>query len=174
MPVACDLNLGGFPDRLRRYSSRKQWGRGELRPEWEMDNFACSHCCTSGASFSLPQGEVQPAGYVLLQKAVRLDRPTNAYHRWPERIAAAYEESVLGNVPSTTTRAANEDPNCVATLRNYSSLVTMASEARKPMFDLRPADGAMGSHAQLVQTCYMEFECLANRLAEECQLLKAA
>jgi hypothetical protein len=50
----------------------------------------------------------------------------------------------------------------------------MAQDARKPMFDLRPADGAIGSHAQLVQTCYMEFQRLADQIAETCQLAKAA
>lgn len=125
-------------------------------------------------TFSLPQGEVQPAGYVLLQKSVRLDRPTNAYRRWPERIPAVYQESVLGTAPSMKTHPGEEDPNCVATLRDYSSLMAMAQDARKPMFDLRAADGAMGSHAQLVQTCYMEFQRLANRIAEKCQLPKAA
>jgi chromosome partitioning protein len=125
-------------------------------------------------NFSLPQGEMRPAGYVVLRKVVRLDRPTNVHRRWPERIAAAYEESVLGKAPSTKTRAGDEDPNCVATLHNYRSLVAMAEEARKPMFDLRPADGAIGSHAQLVQTCYMEFQSLATRIAEKCQLPIAA
>ena len=37
------------------------------------------------------------------------------------------------------------------TLRNYRSLMPMAQEARKPMFDLSPADGAIGSHAQLAE-----------------------
>jgi chromosome partitioning protein len=50
----------------------------------------------------------------------------------------------------------------------------MAQDARKPMFDLRPAHGAIGSHAQLVQACYMESQTLANRIAEKCQVPKAA
>ena len=32
------------------------WSRGKLRPEWEMDNFFCSHCCTSDVHFG--QGRV--------------------------------------------------------------------------------------------------------------------
>lgn len=37
----------GFRDRLRWYQSRRIGARGKLRPAWEMDNFFCSHCCTS-------------------------------------------------------------------------------------------------------------------------------
>jgi hypothetical protein len=35
----------GFGNRLRRVSSRKQRTQGELRPQWEMDKFSCSHRC---------------------------------------------------------------------------------------------------------------------------------
>jgi hypothetical protein len=44
----------------------------------------------------------------------------------------------------------------------------MAQEARKPMFHLRPADGALGGHLYAVQDCYADFEALARRLAERC------
>lgn len=123
--------------------------------------------------FPLPEGAMQPAGYIVLQHAVRLDRPVKAYGRWLERIPAVYQEAVLGIKPQSKTSSSSKDRNCLATLRNYRSLMPMAQDARKPMFDLRPADGAIGSHAQLVQTCYMEFERLANQIAERCELERA-
>jgi cellulose biosynthesis protein BcsQ len=130
---------------------------------------------SQGINFPLPEGEVRPAGYIVLQHAVRLDRPVKAYRRWLERIPAVYQESVVGRSLSPATQLTEEDdPNCLATLRNYRSLMPMAQDARKPMFDLRPADGAIGSHAQLVQTCYTEFQRLANQIAARCQLAKAA
>ena len=43
-------------------------------------------------------------------------------------------------------------------------------EARKPMFDLRPADGAIGSHAQLVQACREDFEALGQLVLAACGL----
>jgi chromosome partitioning protein len=41
----------------------------------------------------------------------------------------------------------------------------LAHDARKPMFDLRAADGALGSIGRLVQTCYQEFAALARTVA---------
>jgi hypothetical protein len=41
------------------------------------------------------------------------------------------------------------------------------------MFDLRPADGAIGSHAALVRTCQEEFAALAKQIAARCSLEKA-
>jgi len=48
--VAYDVYLRGFRDRLRKEESRALLARGELRLRWEIDNFSCSHCCTSGAT----------------------------------------------------------------------------------------------------------------------------
>ena len=114
--------------------------------------------------FSLPDAKMQPCGYVVLRHAVRLDRPAQHSAKWMARIPPVYAESVLGESPS----AGIEDPHCLAKLRNYGSLMPMSHEARKPMFDLRPADGAIGSHAQLVQTCREDFEHLGRAVLSAC------
>ena len=44
----------------------------------------------------------------------------------------------------------------------------MAHEARKPMFHLRAADGALGGHIYAVRDCYADFERLARRIADKC------
>lgn len=119
-------------------------------------------------SFDLPAGTMIPAGYVVLQHAIRLDRPVRAYARWLNRIPGIYQEYVLDESPPTEINAADRDEHCLATLRNFRSLMPMAQDARKPMFDLRPADGAIGSHAQLVQTCAADFRRLAERIVEVC------
>ena len=85
-----------------------------------------------------------------------------------DRIPSVYSEAVLGDGPQTLT--IEQDPNCLALLRNYGSLMPMAHEARKPMFDLRPADGAIGSHAQLVQTCREDFEKVGTAVLAACDL----
>jgi hypothetical protein len=40
----------------------------------------------------------------------------------------------------------------------------LAMEARKPMFWLKPADGAIGAHAQAVRDCYDDFRALALQI----------
>lgn len=116
-------------------------------------------------SIPLPAGTLEPLGYVVLQHEVRLDRPVRAFRRWLERIPQLYLEKVLtrhGEPPPSV----ENDPHCLATLRNYRSLMPMAHEARKPMFDLKAADGAIGSHARLVTRCFDDFEQLARRVLE--------
>ena len=62
--------------------------------------------------------------------------------------------------------APENDPYCLATMKHYRSLVPMAQEVRKPIFELTPADGAIGSHAAVVQAAYKDFEILARKILE--------
>jgi cellulose biosynthesis protein BcsQ len=117
----------------------------------------------------LPSGEMQPIGYIVLQHAVRLDRPTFAYQRWIDRIPTEYRVSVLDQ-PAGQPPSLNNDPFCLALLKHYRSLMPLAQEARKPIFKLRPADGAIGSHFQAAQDAYTHFRELAHRIAEEAGL----
>jgi hypothetical protein len=39
---------------------------------------------------------------------------------------------------------------------------------RKPMFLLRPADGAFGGHQQAVQDCYADFKKLTQKIMKRC------
>ena len=61
-----------------------------------------------------------------------------------------------------------EDPLCLATLKHFRSLMPLAQEARKPMFALKPADGAIGGHVSAVRGCYRDFRALAREVARRC------
>jgi cellulose biosynthesis protein BcsQ len=115
----------------------------------------------------MPEGAMRPVGYVVMQHAVRLDRPVKAYARWMQRIPNAYREAVLDEEPQPGVTIDN-DPHCLATLKHYRSLMPLAQEARKPMFALKPADGAIGGHAKAVQDCYGDFRSLARAIAKPC------
>jgi len=47
----------------------------------------------------------------------------------------------------------------------------MAMEARKPIFELKAADGAIGGHIYSVQNCYKDFRHLAGAIAEHCGIV---
>ncbi len=105
-------------------------------------------------------------GYIVMQHAVRLDRPVKACGRWMRRIPAVYATAVAGEAAPLTGTAIERDPNCLATLKHYRGLMPLAQEARKPMFALKSADGAIGGHATAVQDCYRDFQALAETVAE--------
>ena len=109
--------------------------------------------------FCLPQGAMQPEGYILMQHIERLSRPVKADKKWVDRIPDTYRESVLGS--NLGDLLSGNDGNCLARLKHYRSLVPMAQEVRKPIFQLNSADGAIGSHAQAVRDAWSDFKALA-------------
>ncbi|MGH9660821.1 MAG: ParA family protein [Bryobacteraceae bacterium] len=113
----------------------------------------------------LPAGRLQPLGYVVLQHSVRLDRPVKAYDQWMNRIPGLYRDHVL-NEPTSDAVSIREDPHSLALLKHYRSLMSMAQEARKPMFHLKPADGAIGAHFQSAQEARKDFNALATAVAK--------
>ena len=116
------------------------------------------------AGLDVPAGTMRPLGYVVLQHAVRLDRPVQAYARWMARIPDVYAEKVADET-GRPGRTIDADPHCLATLKHYRSLMPLAQEARKPIFMLRPADGAIGGHAKAVADCRADFLRLACAIA---------
>jgi hypothetical protein len=111
---------------------------------------------------------MRPIGYVLLNPSVRSNRPVKAYEKWANRIPEFYAREVLQL--ETASSEATSDPNQLAMLKHFKSLMPMAHDARKPMFLLKPADGAIGGHATAVSDCYKQFELLATRIVDAVSL----
>jgi chromosome partitioning protein len=118
--------------------------------------------------FDLPVGGIKPLGYIVMQHAKRGDRTVKAYDRWLERIPSQYQDSVL-NEKSAQGLMPDQDPNCLGLVKHFRSLVPMAQESRKPMFYLKSADGAIGSHGNAVQEARGTFEKIASELMKRCR-----
>ncbi len=114
----------------------------------------------------MPKGAMQPAGYIVMQHGIRDSRPVKAYQRWMERIPSIYRAAVLNEKPASRIPPVDQDPYSLALLKHYRSLMPLAMEARKPMFFLKPADGAIGAHVDAVKSCYRDFQRLALRIAQ--------
>ena len=113
----------------------------------------------------LPEGRMEPLGYVVMQHAMRLDRPVQAYARWMERIPSVYAESV-SKEDLEPSRDIDDDAECLGMLKHFRSLMPYAQDARKPMFKLTAADGAVGGRVKAVRDCYDEFHGLAVAIAD--------
>jgi chromosome partitioning protein len=118
-------------------------------------------------TLSLPSGIMKPIGYVVSQHGIKESRPVKAYSKWADRIPINYREAVLNQKDSLIVNTTENDPNCLALLRHYRSLIPMAMEVNKPIFSLRPADGAIGAHFQAVQKAREDFEQLTKKIIEK-------
>ena len=119
----------------------------------------------SVAGLNLPQGKLQPIGYVIFQPPIRLDHGTNMYAKWTMQIPTSYHQTMFNeteeNVPFL-----KDDPHFLILFKGHYSVIPMAQEARKPIFHLKPADGALGAHLKIVQSAYVEFQQLARKIAK--------
>jgi len=144
------------------------------REDWRKRIVAWQETASRGKSsvangLPLPTGSIDPVGYVVLRHSIRLDRPVKAFDRWIAKMPGVYLESVLGQ-ESTHAPPIDQDANCIAKLRDYRSLMPLAQEAHKPMFLLKPADGALGAHAHAVQDVFDDFLGVAREIANRTRL----
>jgi chromosome partitioning protein len=113
---------------------------------------------------TLPRGAMRAIGYVVTQHSERRGRPVKSYEKWIARIPETYREFVLDE-HAHDAPAVEHDEHCIAQLKHYRSLMPMAQEARKPIFELKPADGAIGAHVNAVRDAYGDFLRLAKDIA---------
>ena len=137
VPLAPDLlsveGLRLLGPTLRRW--RAEWAkRRPLNPAPDLD---------------LPGGGMKPLGYVMLPPSVATRG--GVVDRWSPRIPGMYAESVHTGA----------EPQALGLVKNYRSLMPLAQEARKPVFHLKPADGAIGAEMQAVNDAYRDFKKLA-------------
>ncbi len=124
----------------------------------------------ASAARTFTSNVMRPAGYAVLRHPVRLDRPTRAGELWMSQIPETYATCVLGE--PTDAKHPSEDPHCLGLLKWYGSLMPMAQEARKPIFHLKPADGALGAHASAARAARDDWKHLAERIAQATWQLK--
>ena len=121
-----------------------------------------ARCPTPG--LELPAGRLSPAGYLIMQAGHRLSRPLTSYPRWIQALPSTYRQELLGhNVDELDTA---QDPYCLGVIRHHQSLMPLALDARKPMFMLKPADGAVGALSAAVLRCRQEFKAVATTIVQ--------
>jgi cellulose biosynthesis protein BcsQ len=156
LPVAPDLfslqGLRNVGPTLRE--SRRDWGTVRERG------------LAGKPQEALPPHDFLPLGYMVQQHLARADRPVAGYARWAQNIPAEYRRYVLDEAPGQTAVSFEQDEHCLALILHYASLVPIAQQARKPIFDLKQADGIGGGQIQAVARCRDNFNHIGITLLE--------
>ena len=156
MPVASDLfSLQGIKNLGK---TLKAWHQGWQQRVKESPK---------PGELQIPNSPMHPCGYVVMQYSAQNRHPIKVSMNWADRISKVYREYVLEE-PATPQLTVSNDPHCIGLLKHYHSLAPMAMEARKPIFLLKPADGAIGAHLKAVQNSYSDFETITGRILELC------
>jgi chromosome partitioning protein len=156
MPVASDLfSLQGIKNLGTTLNQwKKQWkDRIDRRPQ--------------NLNVNIPLNSAKPIGYIVMQYTAKESRPVKSYLKWANRIPGIFNEFVLG-ITSSNNKSVEDDANSIALLKHFRSLAPMSMEAHKPIFLLKPGDGAIGAHVYAVQKSYGEFQKLTQKILEKC------
>lgn len=166
VPMAADL-----------FSLRGLYNVGPQLRRWRNEWNTRLALATPELRQELPVGRMQPIGYVVQPTGQEAGKPCKAYRAWLNRIPSVYREQILGFPPEERwqPRAAAgdtllDDPYRLAMIKPYHSLIPLSHKARKPVFDLRAADGALGAHATAAASSRTDFEKLARQVAAACEI----
>ncbi len=138
---------------------------GAIRQKWRSDWQA-----RYKINPNLPKGEMQALGYVIFEQPILLYLGTNNYSKWLMQISKVYHQAIKAE---ETRLSLKEDPQCLTIFKSYHSVIRIAEEARKPIFHLKPADGAMGAYGEIIPSAYRQYQQLALNLAKGAGLADA-
>jgi chromosome partitioning protein len=156
MPVASDLfSLQGIKN---LGSTLSKW-----KNQWSQRKAHRPNMLTT----PIPENQTVPIGYIVMQYSAKESRPVKSYLKWANRIPSVFRQYVIDNGENNSVTI-DKDPYCVALLKHYRSLAPMSMEAHKPIFLLKPADGAIGAHTYAVTRSYDEFEALTKNIMDKC------
>lgn len=116
-----------------------------------------------------PTGNMMPLGYVISRFTVYKGDKARHFRRWINRVPEVFHRDILRE-DFPPPKSVETDTMCLAWLKDYHSLMAMAHETRKPVFRLKPADGAIGGHQQAVQAAWTDFSALADAIAKRINL----
>lgn len=132
-------------------------GRQIQNGKTELDSFSknSAHDTTFHTQASL-------LGYVILQQKVDNPVSFNSQPAWQNEIPKAFYSCVLNR--NDAPGSFEEDPFCLALLKFNPGLMYLASKAGKPMFSLKPADGAIGTHVTAVMQTKTDYTALTGKI----------
>lgn len=121
-----------------------------------------------GLDIDLPDGTMEPLGYIVMRHSTRSNRPVQAFRRWIDKVPLEYRKSILQKEQPAPVDI-DADEYRLAHLKDYRSLMPLAQEAHKPMFMLKPADGVIGAQQHAVSACREDFQNLVQKIIAEVQ-----
>ncbi|MGD9966379.1 MAG: ParA family protein [Hyphomonadaceae bacterium] len=143
------------------FSNRGIRNLGPKLAKWRSDWAQRIDQAPANMKDQLPTGRMLPLGFTLNVFNVYAGEPVRAFAEWMNRAPGAFAESVGRNDPQDR----------LSDIPNYQSLMPYAQRARKPIFELRTADGVRGSHLNSARECGEHMVTLAAAIRQRIRQL---
>lgn len=145
------------------FSLRGSQNLGRVLSEW-IRLYADALRRTGGLQFDVPHGQPKFSGYVLQQFNNYRSRKTKAWDRWGQQVPEYINKYVITPLGGTNVLALADYQ--LGEFKNYHSLIPMAQDAQKPIYELTSQDGVVGGHHEYVRNCNREFQVLAEKFID--------
>ncbi|MCG8558914.1 MAG: AAA family ATPase [Hyphomicrobiales bacterium] len=161
IPLAPDLySMQG----LRNMGPKvRQW-----QEDWEIRKLMATR---SPIDVELPEGGMAPLGYVAVKFSVLNQRPAKAFQYWLDEMPGQYRTWIVKN-DTEAEPSIDEDPYCLAQIRDYKSLIPKSQTHYMPIFDLGRPHGVFGASADAAERCAEDFEQLAIRIVDRAEFAR--
>lgn len=113
----------------------------------------------------LPDGAPSPLGYVSQQFVTYRKAPAAAFLKWSKRIPKAYENGIVNPMAEDADIKVPQAPHLLGEVKNLSSLIPMAQQANRAIFELTGTQ-ARGAQYTRAQDTFDLFAALAQRIVE--------
>ncbi len=120
-------------------------------------------------AFEVPTGMPAPLGYVSQQFSVYRSGPSEAFRKWIDRIPEAYTAGIQDKLAAMDIPVLRDHDPYLASVPNFQSLVPIAQEANKAIYELS-GDEARGAQYTRAQETKEVFSDLAQTLIDRVAL----
>lgn len=123
-------------------------------------------------NISLPNGAPSPLGYVSQQFVTYRKAPAAAFRRWNSQIPHAYEDGIIAPLRDDAEIVIPSGPQLLGEVKNLSSLIPMAQQANRAIFELTGTQ-ARGAQYTRAQDTFGLFSDLAKRIVAQLDAVNA-
>lgn len=121
-------------------------------------------------SDNLLAGKPSPLGYISQQFASYRSAPAAAFQRWMDQIPKTYEEQIIKRLSEENVRFPNM-PGMIGKVQNLSSLVPMAQESNRAIFELSGSI-ARGNQFTKAKSTRGDFVALGKDILERLEMIQ--
>ena len=148
------------------FSLRGTQNLGRVLKDW-IQTYTDAISRLKDPDFDILSGSPKFSGYILQQFNINSSRKTAAWRAWAEQVPQNIQNFVVS--PLEPNNIVNSSNYYLGDFKNFNSLIPLAQDALKPIFELTSNDGVRGAHHGYVSDCNDIFDELASNFISSIQ-----
>jgi cellulose biosynthesis protein BcsQ len=149
------------------FSLRGTQNMGRVLADW-INRWAEAVVRFNNSSLEIPIGRPIFGGYISQQFNIYRQAATKAWERWANEIPHYIHDYIVApllQTPNGQSLVHADAERIIGEVKNYHSLIPMAQDSLKPIFELTGNDGVKGAHFEYVTEARARFTSITQEIA---------